>query len=132
MKYVIWFMLFLSLSSSAAVRVIDGDTIVVPIQQVQSFPENVSVRLIGINTAETQGAKCAEERAAGEAAKAFVRGLLANAKTVEYKFVRWDKYGGRVDGIVLVDGKSLADLMIESKHAVKYTGGVRVNVWCRP
>lgn len=131
MKKFLLILLFVALPSLADVRVIDGDTVVVPIKQVESFPEKVSIRLFGINTAETKGAKCPEERAAGEEAKSFIRAILSNAKTVEYKFVRWDKYGGRVDGVIIVDGKSLADLMIESNHAVRYNGGVRINVWCK-
>lgn len=112
------------------VRVIDGDTVNVPMGTVVNMPSRVSVRLIGVNAPETRQAACDRERAAGEAAKVYVRDRFATATRVKIEFVRWDKYGGRVDGRITLDGKDLATDLVAAGFAAPYSGGVRVNVWC--
>jgi len=42
---------------------------------------------------------------------------------------QWDKYGGRVLGDLLLDGKSLRELLLENNYAVSYNGAKKPN-WC--
>jgi endonuclease YncB( thermonuclease family) len=42
----------------------------------------------------------------------------------------WDKYGGRFDAVVYLDGTSLGQMLLDAKLAVPYDGGRRRN-WCR-
>lgn len=114
------------------IRVLDGDTVEVPIKNVAGHPKRVSVRLKGINAAETgTRAACDAERAAGEAAKVYVRDRLTQAKRIKVQFISRDKYGGRVVGMVTLDGKDLAQDMVKGGYAVAYSGGKRVNAWCK-
>lgn len=112
------------------VRVIDGDTVNVPAGAVRGLPKRFSVRLIGVNAPESKG-KCEKERQLAEAAKLYVRDRLANGKRIKYQFVRWDKYGGRVDGRITIDGKDLAADLVSGGFAVPYSGGKRDPAqWC--
>lgn len=112
------------------VRVIDGDNVYVPNHMVENMPMGISVRLIGINTPEIRAAKCDKERLMGEAAQLFIRDAIDRSTAFSVKYVKWDKYGGRIDGIITVDGKDLSQLLIDAGLAVPYTRGIRVNVWC--
>lgn len=121
-------LLVASLSVTDA-RVIDGDTLSVPAAIVKT-PSRLSVRLMGINAPETKTAKCPAEKTAGLAAKAFVQQKVSAAKIITVSFIRWDKYGGRFDGRVLLDGVDLSQMMLDAKLAAPYSGGKRVNLWC--
>ena len=74
-------------------------------------------------------AACEAERAAGEAAAAFVEAALAPARTVATRDPAWDKWGGRVVADLVVDGRSLARALVASGHARAYDGGRRGS-WC--
>lgn len=112
-------------------RTIDGDTIEIPITQVKDFPKTISIRLMGINTPETTRAQCTEERKLGLKAKQFVKQTLEQAKRIEYQFIQWDKYGGRADGRIIIDGVDLSDLLLTNKLAQPYNGGTKTNPWCK-
>lgn len=65
------------------VWVIDGDTVAVDASaDMPAELSGIRVRLRGIDTPETRGAKCAAERAAGEAATAFTKAAPTGAGTV--------------------------------------------------
>lgn len=135
-KLLAAFLLFPLLAFGAApygTRVIDGDTIQVPSAAVEGLPTMISVRLYGINTPEsTSAAKCPAERQAGEATKLYVRDRLAKADTVKIVYKKWDKYGGRFDGFVIIDGQDLAQDLIKNGYGVPYLTGKRPNPWCNP
>lgn len=113
------------------IRVLDGDTVEIdaPFLPVE-LRQVLRVRLIDIDTPEKGSlAKCDLERQRSEAATRFTQMQVARAKRHEVVFVRWDKYGGRVLGDVLLDGKSLKQMLIENRHAVRYDGGKKSS-WC--
>lgn len=118
-------------SSNAAldIRVIDGDTINTPIVNVNNFPSRTSVRLLGVNTPETRSA-CPAEKIAAEKAKVYIRNRINKAAVINIVYIKWDKYGGRVDGTIFLDGKDLSADIISSGNGVAYISGPRVNVWC--
>lgn len=130
MKYALLFLLCFPAHGAFDFRVIDGDTVNVPMSVVVGMPTRISVRLMGINAPESTGYKCANEKAVADAATLWVRDRLAKATTATVQYVRWDKYGGRIDGRITVDGLDLAQELIKAGFAVPYSGGVRVNVWC--
>lgn len=134
--------LFLSLSlitttASAADMVMpirgvaDGDTI----KSTLKLPCplcNVSVRILDIDTPESNYlAKCEKEKALGLEAKAFLTKLSEGKETMIARGVKWDKYGGRIDAHVEIDGVNVGDLMISKGYAKKYTGSGPKPDWCK-
>lgn len=113
------------------VKITDGDTVQVeapwvpaPIKQV------ISIRVFGVDTPEKGfRAQCPAEDAKGQAASAFTKDLVTKAKKVQYTLYDWDKYGGRVLGDVVLDGKSLRDQLIANGYARAYFGEAKQS-WC--
>jgi len=91
----------------------------------------VSIRILGIDTPEsTYLAKCPAELAKGLEAKLFLTNLVKGHGTMTVRDVKWDKYGGRIDAIVEIDNKNVADLLLAAGLAKPYTGqGPKPN-WC--
>lgn len=117
--------------SSYEWRVIDGDTFEIPPQVSMSILSdlNVSVRVRGVDTPEIKG-KCFDERRKAEQAKISTKDSLSRARVVEIKNAEWDKYGGRINADVYVDGLSLADILIDRGLGRPYDGGNRRS-WCK-
>lgn len=114
-------------------RVIDGDTVEIeaPFLPVE-LKQKLSVRLFGIDTPEKEpNAKCALENMKSLRAKLFVEQELSHAKEVRVVLKSWDKYGGRVLGDVLLDGRSLSQMMIDKGHAISYNGEKKTMDWCK-
>jgi endonuclease YncB( thermonuclease family) len=115
-------------------EVTDGDTIKVTIPGLPAELNPIGVRLRGINTPETGSrAACTSERVRGERAKAEAKRLVATAikagQPIEFREVKWDKYGGRVDARVLLGGRDLARTLILMGLGRPYDGGKRAG-WC--
>ena len=113
------------------VRVIDGDTVKVD-ASADLPPElaELSVQIRGVDTPEKGGrAKCEAERAAGQAATAFTTTALARGLRVVTRGPEWGKWGGRVTADLIVDGRSLASVLIAAGHGLPYDGGRRPS-WC--
>lgn len=113
------------------IRVIDGDTVVfaAPFLPPPLKPE-LSLRIYGVDTPEKGStAKCDLEVQRGKAATVFTKEHVNSATTKQINIMEWDKYGGRVLGDVILDGKSLRDLLIESGNAREYFGGFKKS-WC--
>jgi endonuclease YncB( thermonuclease family) len=110
------------------VRVIDGDTIVVRAVVWIDQVITVSVRVAGVEAPDIFRPDCAEERAAGAAAKAFVEAFLS-AGRVRLTDIRNDKYGGRVNArLANEDGEDLGRALLAAGHAQPYGAAV----WCEP
>jgi endonuclease YncB( thermonuclease family) len=102
-------------------RAIDGDTIRDAAGRV--------IRVIGVDSPEMPGhAQCAEEAAAGLAARDFTAAALAGAKRIELRERGLDRYRRQL-AIVLIDGKDLAALLIQAGHGRAYHGERR-RPWC--
>jgi len=111
-------------------HVYDGDTFY--FRMPGSWPElsMVGVRVLGIDAPEKRG-RCAAERQRANEAKLAAQTFLSRGP-VELRNVRWDKYGGRIEADVLVDGQSLSSYMISQKLARPYHGEHRDKLeWCR-
>lgn len=103
---------------------IDGDTI-------DDMAIGVRYRLANIDAPETgDNAKCHRERTRGEGAAAFVERELRRATNVSVRRTfRIDRYGRRV-AFVLVDGKDLGEMLVQSGFARPWRG--RRRKWCGP
>lgn len=112
-------------------RVIDGDTIAfqAPFLPAPLKPE-LSIRVFGVDTPEKgHRAQCPSEAQRGEAATAFTKQQIANAQKKQIVLMDWDKYGGRVLGDVILDGKSLRGMLIQQGFAREYYGEAKTS-WC--
>jgi endonuclease YncB( thermonuclease family) len=108
----------------------DGDTLTVNLPGLPAALNPVAVRLRSVDAPETGGrAKCAAERKLAERATLFTRQAVTVARRIEFGSPSWDKYGGRVDAEVWVDGELLADQLIAAGLARRYDRGKRAG-WC--
>lgn len=91
----------------------------------------VSIRIRGIDTPESNHlAKCPAEKAKGLKAKEELKAMLANQPKMLAKDIKWDKYGGRIDAVVIVNGVDIGQKMIEKGLARPYTGQGAKSNWC--
>ena len=117
-----------TLNVSAIRSVYDGDTFRVDIEGWPPLAgHNMPIRVLGIDTPEIRG-KCESEKVAAKSARDFAKTHLLSAKRVTLTNVKRGKYF-RLLATVLIDGQSLADLMILNGYARPYAGGTREG-WC--
>ena len=112
-------------------RVIDGDTVEFKALFLPSPLKPVlSIRVFGVDTPEKSfRSKCLEESSLGEAAAKFTKQLVKDSKKQQISIKGWDKYGGRVLGDVILDGKSLSEELIKKGYARAYFGEKKES-WC--
>ena len=113
-------------------KVLDGDTVSFKVDWLpQPLPPVISVRVDGVDTPEKGfRAQCPEEDVMAQKASKFTTQTVASATTVQVKLIGWDKYGGRVLGDVIVDGKSLSKMLIDGGYAREYHGEAKKS-WCK-
>lgn len=113
-------------------RVKDGDTVAI----VASFlpdplPKELAVRVYGVDTPEKgHRAQCPQEDQRGQAATAFTKDLVAKSVKRQVLLMGWDKFGGRVLGDIILDGKSLRASLIANGFAREYYGEEKQS-WCK-
>lgn len=111
-------------------EVVDGDTIRTEFDKLPPELSKVSVRILGIDTPEKGSrAKCQTEAHLAIKAKQKLISLIGDAKMMLIKDAKWDKFGGRFDGVVLINGVNLAAAMVDSGLAKPYNGR-RKESWC--
>jgi micrococcal nuclease len=112
-------------------RVIDGDTVAFKADFLPDpLKKELSIRVYGVDTPEKgHRAKCDKENQMGQEATKFTFNLIKNAKNTRVVLVDWDKYGGRVLGDILIDDRSLRNLLIEKGYARPYFGEAKQS-WC--
>ena len=112
-------------------RVIDGDTVEIEVPFLpKELGNHLSVRVLGVDTPEKgKLAKCDIERQRSLEAKDFVQREISLSKSYKVLFYKWDKYGGRVLGDIILDGKKLSHILLENGYAVEYDGGKKKG-WC--
>jgi len=108
-------------------RVIDGDTFEASAAIWLGQQISVRVRISGIDAPELR-ARCDAERRRAEAARDYL-GKRIEGGEVRLSFVRYDKYGGRVDAAVTDPRGDIAEAMIRAGLARLYDGGHREG-WC--
>jgi endonuclease YncB( thermonuclease family) len=114
------------------IRVSDGDTIVIaaPYLPPPLKPE-LAVRIYGVDTPEKgHRAQCPAEAAAAERASAWTKTLVASSAQHQVILYKWDKFGGRVIGDIVVNGQSVRRGLIANGHAREYYGDAKQS-WCK-
>ena len=113
------------------VRVNDGDTVVIAATYLpKPLKPELAVRIYGVDTPEKGfRAKCPQEDQRGQAASAFTKNAVAASKKQQVVLYDWDKFGGRVLGDILLDGKSLRAELIRNGFAREYFGEAKQS-WC--
>ena len=137
MKKLLLLLTLISTSVSAEVynypitRVIDGDTVEFKAEFLpKPLKPVLSIRVLGVDTPEKGfRAKCLSEAAKGKSASEFTKHLVSEAKVQQVSIKDWDKYGGRVLGDVILDGKSLSEELIKNGYARAYFGEKKES-WC--
>ena len=121
--------------AASVLRALDGDTVRILIPglpaPLDALP--MSLRVRGVDCAETGArARCEQERAQGESAKAYTHALIeAPTAPIRVEICGWDKYGGRVLGDVLFgDHQRLSAMLLETRNAVPYSGRGQRHAWC--
>ena len=111
------------------IRNYDGDTITFNLPGLHPIiGEKISIRVNGIDTPEIKG-KCEKEKYDAKQAKEMVADILKDAEQIVLKNMERGKYF-RIAADVVVDGESLADLLVEAGVAVPYGGGKKTKKWC--
>jgi endonuclease YncB( thermonuclease family) len=112
-------------------RVSDGDTIVISARFLPApLKPELAVRIYGVDTPEKgHRAQCPSEAQRGEAASAWTKQLIASGTRFQVTLYAWDKFGGRVLGDILVDGRSVRAGLIQNGLAREYYGDAKQS-WC--
>jgi hypothetical protein len=111
-----------TLSPDQIVEVYDGDTFNIDLpSQYPLFGDDISVRVLGIDTPELRGTSD-EVKALAYKAKNRTQELLSDAKTIELNNPQRDKYF-RVLAEVWIDGESLGEKLKSEGLARDYDGG---------
>ena len=110
------------------VRVYDGDTITVNIDQWPAVVgQAISVRIRGIDTPEIRG-QCQQEKQQAKKARDCVKSSLSSAQHITLTNIERGKYF-RLVADVFVDDQSLAAILLQQQLARPYDGGSR-QPWC--
>lgn len=114
------------------IRVVDGDTIDIEANFLPpELGKHLKLRIYGIDTPEKgHQAKCNAERRKAEEATKFVEEIISKAKVIKVELRKWDKFGGRVLGDLIIDEQRLSEIMISKGYAVSYDGGRKSKNWC--
>ena len=112
-------------------RVIDGDTVAFEAAWLPDpLKKELSIRVFGVDTPEKgHRAQCPKEDVMGTKATEFTKQAVISAKKRQVILMDWDKYGGRVLGDVILDGKSLRQALIANGLAREYYGEAKTS-WC--
>ena len=137
MKKLLFVLLFLSTSLFAnpyewpILRVIDGDTVVFKADFLPvDFKQELHLRIWGIDTPEKgRRAQCHQEAVKSIAATNFVIHEINKSKKRQIYIKDWDKYGGRVLGDLILDGKNLRTMLLQNGYAREYYGSKKFS-WC--
>lgn len=99
------------------VRVIDGDTLIVNLSVLPPQREltNEHVRVAKINAPELGTVE-------GANAKNFAQALMPVGAVISLTMRGQDPYGRTIAEVALKDGRNFGEVMLQSGHAVPYTG----------
>jgi endonuclease YncB( thermonuclease family) len=108
--------------------VFDGDTFSSQVLLENKAKISVRVRIRNIDAPEIHGMCEYETERAGQAWQRL-RALLPKGTKVKLSEIKDDKYLGRIDALVSLDGKDIGKILIDEKLVRKYNGGKRMP-WC--
>jgi endonuclease YncB( thermonuclease family) len=113
------------------IRVSDGDTIVIAAPFLpQPLKPELAVRIYGVDTPEKgHRAQCPQEDQRAQMASAWTTQLIKSSATHQVILYKWDKFGGRVIGDIVVNGQSVRRGLIANGLAREYYGDAKQS-WC--
>jgi endonuclease YncB( thermonuclease family) len=116
---------------ATVIRVSDGDTIVIAATYLPApLKPELAVRIFGVDTPEKgHRAQCPAENEKALKASAYTTNLIKSGKRIQVTLYRWDKFGGRVLGDIIVDGESVRAGLIQNGLAREYYGDAKQS-WC--
>jgi len=119
-----------------AIRIIDGDTIALNVENEKPLIQKLglSVRIRGIDTPEkAPRAKCEKENILAEKATKLVNEIVGAMGQNELLLsnVKWDKFGGRIDATVKVNGVDISKALLVRGLAVENNGEKKTKDWCK-
>jgi endonuclease YncB( thermonuclease family) len=116
---------------ATVIRVTDGDTIVIAATYLpKPLKPELAVRIFGVDTPEKgHRAKCTQENEQALRASKYTTDLIKSGKKIQVTLYRWDKFGGRVLGDIIVDGESVRAGLIKNGLAREYYGDAKQS-WC--
>jgi endonuclease YncB( thermonuclease family) len=117
---------------ATVIRVSDGDTIVIAATYLPApLKPELAVRIFGVDTPEKgHRAQCPAENEKALKASAYTSNLIKSGKRIQVTLYRWDKFGGRVLGDIIVDGQSVRAGLIAAGLAREYYGDAKQS-WCK-
>lgn len=119
-----------SLKVKKIIRVYDGDTFYVNLKKTHPLlGENIGIRINGIDTPEMRGSSpCVKEMAVK--AKDFLEKRLKESRSIKLLNCERGKYF-RIIADVSVDGRDIADELIQKGYAIPYDGGTKSKWTCQ-
>lgn len=103
------------------IDVYDGDTCTILLMLGKKVPFRIQLRSLGIDTPEKARASD-HEKEAGKAVADYVRGLILD-KILDVQLTKWDKYGGRLDGVLWIDDtETLTEHLLSHGMGKSYYG----------
>lgn len=109
---------------ATVVSVHDGDTFTAHVYTWPGEVKETNVRVLGIDAPEMHGA-CPD---AAKKARDRLADLLSHGR-ITLKNIRPDKYGGRVEAYVYVEGVPVDETLVKENLVHPYGGGTRKE-WC--
>jgi len=103
----------------------DGDGIKIRVHSRPPICNSVTLRFLGVDTPEMDSALNWERDLAIQA-RDYLRKRIRWAMWITVKVHRWGKYGGRTLATVKINGKDIAQSLIEEGLGVYYDGGKKV------
>jgi micrococcal nuclease len=107
------------------IRVVDGDTIDAEIDLGFKIFIKERIRFAGIDTPESR-TRHKHEKSWGLAAKCRVKDLLGQEDaefTLTTELQKKGKFGRILGSVILTDGTSLSEILLDEKLAIPYEGG---------
>ncbi len=116
---------------ATVIRVSDGDTIVISATYLpRPLKPELAVRIFGVDTPEKgHRAQCPQENERALKASEYTTQLIKSGRKIQVTLYRWDKFGGRVLGDIIVDGQSVRAGLIKNGLAREYYGDAKQS-WC--
>lgn len=108
--------------------IFDGDTFSARVNLENGADISVRVRIRNIDAPEIHG-ECKEEIEMANLARDRLSELLPKGTTVGLSNIKDDKYLGRIDALVSLNGRDVGEIMMDEELAREYNGGKRMS-WC--
>ena len=115
--------------TALVLKIVDGDTINIELDDVPSIFKRIGCRLYGIDTPEISRSNCCVEKCLGMLAKKKLETLSLIHRRVLLKNVKKGKYF-RIVADVYLDGLKMSQLLLDDHLATNYYGKGKRLDWC--